>query len=457
MIIKNTYSENGICYESQYTLTRTHRLTLGILSAGTFLEYFDVMLYAHMAFFLNDLFFPDTNPHFKVLLTSAAFCSTYVFRPLGALFFGWVGDIFGRKNTISFTMLMMAFCCGFIALSPTYDKIGIQASIGIICCRIVQGICSIGEIVGALIYLTETVKLPARYFAVATIPVFKNLGGVAALIVGFVIFTFDIDWRYAFGFGAIVASLGVVVRTGIRETPDFIEAAEARQKNTEEGKILINKEKKHSKKTSISLFLMECVTPLLFYLVFIYCGEILKVKFNYTTQQIMKHNLCIGLIALASNIMRAVLCKYFHPLVILKYILVKTAVIFMIFPFAIESAATPMTIALLQIGLQVFSPSPAFAASAIYKNFPIFHRFRSTTFLYAISHAVTNIFLFFVAVYLIRYTGSYGLLMVLMLTLSGSVWGLRHFLKLEKENGISLTPQRQSEEYSLSGHLAYSS
>jgi MFS transporter, MHS family, proline/betaine transporter len=73
----------------QQSLTREQKEAVGLLSIGTFLEYFDLMLYVHMAVLLNELFFPKTDPGTASILSAFAFCSTFVFRPFGALIFGW--------------------------------------------------------------------------------------------------------------------------------------------------------------------------------------------------------------------------------------------------------------------------------------------------------------------------------------------------------------------------------
>ena len=88
-------------------LTRKQKEAIGILQIGTFLEYFDLMIYVHMAGFLNELFFPKTDPHATRLLLAFSFCLTFIFRPFGALFFGAVGDTFGRKLTIVITRLWL--------------------------------------------------------------------------------------------------------------------------------------------------------------------------------------------------------------------------------------------------------------------------------------------------------------------------------------------------------------
>lgn len=133
----------------QRTLTREQKEAVGLLSIGTFLEYFDLMLFVHMAVLLNELFFPKTDPFTASLLAAFAFCSTYLLRPIGALIFGYIGDNIGRKHTVIITTMMMSGSCVVMSVLPTYAEIGITASYTIIICRIIQGMSSMGEIIGA--------------------------------------------------------------------------------------------------------------------------------------------------------------------------------------------------------------------------------------------------------------------------------------------------------------------
>ncbi|WP_341791340.1 MFS transporter [Rickettsia endosymbiont of Gonocerus acuteangulatus] len=149
--------------KEQVSLTRNQKEAIGLLSIGTFLEYFDLMLYVHMAVLLNDLFFPEADPRAATLYFAIAFCSTYVFRPIGALIFGWIGDTIGRKATVIITTFLMSLCCLVMANLKTYAEIGITATIVITVCRIAQGMSSMGEVIGAELYLTEMFKVPQRY------------------------------------------------------------------------------------------------------------------------------------------------------------------------------------------------------------------------------------------------------------------------------------------------------
>ncbi len=203
-------------------MTREQKEAVGLLSIGTFLEYFDLMLYVHMAVLLNELFFPKTDPFTASLLAAFAFCSTYILRPFGALLFGYIGDNIGRKHTVIITTFMMATSCTVMAVLPTYAQIGITASWLVTICRVIQGMSSMGEIIGAQIYLTETIKRPIQYPIVALLSLLAALGGVAALGIASLVTIYHTNWRYAFWFGALVAVIGTVARTSLRETPDFV-------------------------------------------------------------------------------------------------------------------------------------------------------------------------------------------------------------------------------------------
>jgi MFS transporter, MHS family, proline/betaine transporter len=165
----------------QTSLTREQKEAVGLLSIGTSLEYFDLMLYVHMAGLLNELFFEPTDPHTTSLMMSFAFCTTFVFRPVGAVIFGWLGDTIGRKFTVIITTSMMAVTCLVMANLPTYAQIGVTATWVITICRAMQGISSMGEMKGAQLYLTEIIKPPAQYASVGLMWVCCELGGLGAL------------------------------------------------------------------------------------------------------------------------------------------------------------------------------------------------------------------------------------------------------------------------------------
>ena len=309
------------------SLTREQKETIGLLQIGTFLEYFDLMLYIHMAVLLNELFFPKTDPQTATLLTAFAFSSTYVMRPIGALIFGWLGDNIGRRSTIIITTAMMSISCLIMANLPTYAQIGITAAWAVTLCRMFQGISSLGEIVGAQIYVTETISRPKSYPAVAFVSVASTLGAMAALGVATLVTSFYMNWRIAFWVGAGIALFGAVARTRLRETPDFLEMKRQQMRETIAGlnqQEDINESQSRSKRSQFSwkepikkrmlasYFFIYCGWPLTFYLAFMYFNPTLKSDFGYSTEKIIQHNFFLSMIMVAAAIFWAALRSCFN-------------------------------------------------------------------------------------------------------------------------------------------------
>jgi MHS family proline/betaine transporter-like MFS transporter len=177
-----------------------------------------------MAVLLNELFFPKTDVETAKLISAFTFCLTFVFRPVGAIIFGYLGDTIDRKYTVIITTFLMALFCFVMTQVQTYAQIGIAASWIVSVCRVVQGMCSMGEIIGAEIYISESINPPARYPAAAFIVLISKLGGSAALIVGTFVLFYGAGWRSAFGAGCIVAIVGLVGRIALKETPEFLDS-----------------------------------------------------------------------------------------------------------------------------------------------------------------------------------------------------------------------------------------
>ena len=137
--------------------------------SATFLEYFDLMLYVHMASILNDIFFDPHDKFTQTYISAFSFCSTFCFKPFGGLILGYLGDKYGRKSLLIFSTFTMALCCLVIANLPPFAQIGITASIVITLCRLIQGLASIGEVNGSEIYMAENLSPPERYFSTGLI------------------------------------------------------------------------------------------------------------------------------------------------------------------------------------------------------------------------------------------------------------------------------------------------
>jgi MFS transporter, MHS family, proline/betaine transporter len=416
--------------KSQNSLTREQKEAVGLLSIGTFLEYFDLMLYVHMAVLLNELFFPKYDPFTASLITAFAFCSTYLLRPIGALIFGYIGDNIGRKHTVIITTFLMALSSLSMFLLPTYAQIGITATWLVTLCRVVQGMSSMGEIIGAKLYLTELVKPPKQYVIVAMISVMSTLGLFCALGVATMVTKYYLNWRYAFLFGAGIALIGAISRTALRETPDFVDA---RKRLLNVGKLKYTN--KVSKKVAISYFFLELGYPIWIYVTLIHYGAVLKNNFGYSASSVIEHNFFIAMVSLLIAFVILALVTKVHPLQIMKIRALIFAVFLPCFIFVLENDMTVFNILLLQLFIKIFNPASFPADAIIFQYFPILKRFSSVSMLYAVSRVFMYLITSFGTVYLTFYFGTYGLLIIIVPVLLGYFYGLNTFITLEKEAG----------------------
>lgn len=422
------------------SITKEQKHSIYLLSAGTFLEYFDLMLYIHMAVLLNELFFPKTDPYTASLLSAFAFCSTYILRPFGALIFGYIGDKYGRKTTVVFTTIGMSISCIMMANIPTYAQVGIGAAWAVTVCRILQGLSTMGEVIGANIYITEITKPPLQYPAVTLMAISGVLGGVAALGLATFVTTYGYSWRIAFWLGAGIAIIGTIARTKLRETKDFSDAKlriEKALKNTQTNPDILNKSKVWTEqvniRTTLSLFFIECSWPVCFYIAFIYCGDILKASFGFTSDQVIQQNFALAIVQLISWIIIAFLSYKYYPISILKVKLVIFTIFIMLLPILLEMVNSPIHILLIQSFIVSFGFMGTPAISIFYKHIPIFKRFRYVAFMYALSRAVIYIITSFGLVYFVHLFGHKGIMIILLPTWIIYTYGLYHFERIDKE------------------------
>lgn len=427
------------------SLQREQKEAIALLQTGTFLEYFDLLLYVHMGVLLNELFFPKGDPHTVALLGAFGFCSTYVMRPFGAFLFGYIGDNIGRKTTVILTALLMSASCLTMACFPTYAQIGITASWVITLCRMMQGLSSVGEFVGAELYLTETIKLPARYPIVASLSITPEVGGLFALIVASFATTSEFNWRYAFLIGALIAFVGTIARTRLRETPDFADMkrrmAKVIQEADESGltravdllkSTNIFFKEKVNKTTGLAYFLLKCGGPVCFFMSFIYMNLVLKNAFGYTSEQIIHHNLVISIVGLSRCVFFTYLSSKIHPLKILRMQVLIFTPFILFYPYVLVNHLTIPAIFVFQAMCSFFSPIPHPANAVFYMYFPIYRRFTYGTLMHALAPILVFITTSFGLVYLTEIFNHWGILFIEVPILIGFVWGLRHFERLEK-------------------------
>lgn len=455
------------------SLTRNQREAVGLLQIGTLLEYFDLMLYVHMAVLLNELFFPKTDPHTASLLSAFAFCSTFVLRPFGAFLFGYIGDHVGRKTTVILTTAMMSLSCIVMANVPTYAQIGISASWAVTLCRIIQGLSSMGEIVAAEIYLSELVKPPAQYPVVGLMSCSSAFGTMMALGVAMVVFSLQLEWRLAFWFGATIALIGTVARTRLRETPEFADTKQKRQRTIEKAERaelmhsplssdgsthvsipLSSKEalkqakaigkEKVNQNSSVAFFLLYCAWPACFYFSYVHCAGILKHDFGYTAQEIIQQNFVVSIVQCVGYVFFALLSYSVHPLKIIRWKGLILTPFFVICPYLLNSLHNGIHVFWIQSFVIFFGLTAAPAMPIFIKSFPVFKRFTYTSFIYALTRALMYVITSFGLVYLTEMAGNFGLWGIMIPSSLAFLWGVSYFERLEKKEHEGKKPLRMA-------------
>lgn len=337
----------------------------------------------------------------------------------------------------------MALCCATMAILPTYAQIGMTAACLVTVCRIVQGLSSMGEIIGAQIYLSEVVKKPERYPAVSFIAAADFFGSVAALGLATAVLTLGLEWRIVFLFGAVIAIVGTVARTALRETQEFVDAKFKLKQDLEKVKgdcdVILKKDylvnKKVDQKTSLAYFFIQCSRPVWFYFIYVYCASILKNSFNYTPQQIIQHNLFIQLIEFVVIVFYGYLSYNIYPLKIEKVRITLTFILAMCIPYLLFNTTTVMQLFLIQAFSCICRPTPTPSAAIYFSHFPVFKRFTYVSFIYAVSRALIYTATSFGLVYLTNIFNHWGLLIVFIPVIIGFKIGVSHFEKLEKAAG----------------------
>src|SRR3954466_3964736 len=161
----------------------SNRLVIAGASAGTVFEWYDFYLYGSLAGFITEHFFSGVNATTGYIFALLAFAAGFAVRPFGALVFGRLGDLWGRKNTFLLTMLLMGLSTFVVGLLPSYASIGIAAPIALVVMRLVQGLALGGEYGGAATYVAEHAPPGKRGFYTSFIQITATAGLMLSLLV----------------------------------------------------------------------------------------------------------------------------------------------------------------------------------------------------------------------------------------------------------------------------------
>ncbi len=211
-------------------LDRKHKLVIFASSLGTIFEWYDFYIYGTLAAFFGKLFFPVDNPTTGFLSSLALFGVGFSVRPFGALVFGRLGDIVGRKYTFLITITVMGLSTALVGVLPTYRQIGFLAPIILVFLRLAQGLALGGEYGGAATYVAEHAPAGKRggftawIQTTATVGLLLSLGVILGLRQTMSPESFAAwGWRIPFLISVILLGISVYIRLKLQESPVFAE------------------------------------------------------------------------------------------------------------------------------------------------------------------------------------------------------------------------------------------
>ncbi|QCY48484.1 MFS transporter [Glutamicibacter creatinolyticus] len=211
----------------------TRRKVVAASFIGNFVEWFDYAAYGYLAVTISVVFFPESAPQTALLMTFALFAISFLVRPLGGFVWGHIGDRIGRREALSWSILLMSGATFCIALLPGYASIGIGAPLLLLALRLVQGFSASGEYAGAAAFLVEYAPANRRGLYAAVVPASTATGLLlgslmAALLTGLL----QADqmeswgWRLPFLLAAPMGLIGRYIRTKLEDSPAFKELAQ---------------------------------------------------------------------------------------------------------------------------------------------------------------------------------------------------------------------------------------
>ena len=212
----------------EHTVDRSDKLVILASSVGTVIEWYDFYLYGSLAAIITAQFFSGVNETTGFIFALMAFAAGFAVRPFGAVFFGRLGDLWGRKNTFLVTMLLMGLSTFVVGLLPSYAVIGVAAPIILVLMRLVQGLALGGEYGGAATYVAEHAPPGKRGFYTSFIQITATAGLMLSLLVilgvrsviGEEAFK-EWGWRIPFLVSILLLGVSLWIRLKLSESPAF--------------------------------------------------------------------------------------------------------------------------------------------------------------------------------------------------------------------------------------------
>jgi MFS family permease len=213
-------------------ITKDERGVIFASSLGTVFEWYDFYLYGSLAAIISKQFFAGVNDTTAFIFALMAFAAGFAVRPFGAIVFGRIGDVVGRKYTFLVTIILMGASTAVVGMLPSYKSIGIAAPIVLVCMRLLQGLALGGEYGGAATYVAEHSPMGKRGLYTAWIQTTATMGLFLSLVVILICrkvtgADFEVwGWRIPFLLSLVLLAISIYIRTKLNESPVFLKMKE---------------------------------------------------------------------------------------------------------------------------------------------------------------------------------------------------------------------------------------
>jgi MFS family permease len=196
-------------------------------AVGTMIEWYDFYIFGSLASVISPLFYPSGNDTLALIAYLSTFAVGFVVRPFGALFFGRIGDLVGRKYAFLVTLVIMGGATAAVGLPSDVRSIGIAAPIALLIIRVLQGLALGGEYGGAAVYVAEHVPDHRRGFYTSFIQITATLGLFISLVVILFVQIWlgaelsHVGWRIPFLVSILLVGISLYIRLRMKESPIF--------------------------------------------------------------------------------------------------------------------------------------------------------------------------------------------------------------------------------------------
>jgi MHS family proline/betaine transporter-like MFS transporter len=412
---------------------------------GNALEFYDFTIYGFFVAIISPVFFPATDSLTSLISGFGVFAIGFLTRPLGAIFFGHIGDKFGRRKALSFTIIWMAIPTVIIGLLPTYQQIGIAAPILLTLCRVVQGFSAGGEYNGAGVFVIEHSPENKRGFLGGLLTSSGSMGALLASGVGaFFMLPFmpSWAWRVPFFLGGLIAIVGLYMRQQIDESPEFKQAYLQKKPDT----LPIFSVLKGNKISFLCTIGIGAMATVPFYIILAYMNPMLLTKGKVVASSMMLISALMSIICVISLPLMGYLSDKIGQSKLMIY--AASLMIIFAYPFLwVFENGSLASIILFQAFIMILTeaytgPSNAF----MYKLFDTSQRYTGVALGYTLGLAIFGGTTPYISANLIKYLGSpytpaFYLIGVGILGLISAIYGEKKAYKMPEIGKVLLSSQ----------------